>query len=680
MTSVTPLSSHLDRYVECRRDVVRRSAIFFLISIALISSETKAQDSRYQTSRFDSAGIINAAQYPGATADAQIRAAINGSACRPRSSCTVDASEVLGTSGVATLSGPIAWSKPIRMIFGPAIYRWTGPAVSGGLFQPGAGADGSEITCRQMGPRAQGMAYGVVGKCVIDVQPGSGSMPIIGVPNTINLNGLYVHDISVAGNKHVTDFLQFNALSGDHVHVERVVATGVAARNIPIGWFINASGSTNGELNNWYIANNEIDSWSRGSNFSSSQFVGLVYLNNQQMGATGPMLNTKAASVGNAIIEGNIFQNASLTANTHAIALNCGGCRFSYNHTENLNLGTLAHGGGIVEVYVDKSDHLVLEGNLLGGGTVSSAYNPSIGLLVTSNATNYRIINSSCAGGAGSFAIACESIFDGVSQLYLGNDRTGVAQSPEPVPDWESNAHASNLVPDSGFSGHRWSVGSNQHFSVVPAAAPDGGGAAVQVATNSDTKDIVSLPFSVLTNHNYTMQVCYDATGVTSTGFLQAAVFDSSIKTQLASIVPVAGTRQCTFAGFNSGANHSSLVFLLQSTKTTIVGNKLIFWHPMVHIGNDFVAYSMGDAPEPLTGVTGPIGGRPLAAGACASGTATILGLTDTMDLHATPTVYPGDEFSWEAYASGINTATVKVCARVAGIPKPSTYNVRAIQ
>lgn len=79
-------------------------------------------------------------------------------------------------------------------------------------------------------------------------------------------------------------------------------------------------------------------------------------------------------------------------------------------------------------------------------------------------------------------------------------------------------------------------------------------------------------------------------------------------------------------------------------------------------------------------GTTGSIGGGALVAGACTSGTVSITGLTTAMDVHPTPSTYPGDGFWWEAYASAAGTATVKVCASIAGTPTASTYNVRVIQ
>ncbi len=82
-------------------------------------------------------------------------------------------------------------------------------------------------------------------------------------------------------------------------------------------------------------------------------------------------------------------------------------------------------------------------------------------------------------------------------------------------------------------------------------------------------------------------------------------------------------------------------------------------------------------APAPLTGTTGSIGGTALSAGQCASGTVSIAGLPASgARLTATPDTYPGDGFWWEAYPSAAGTATVKVCAVVAGTPAASTYFV----
>lgn len=81
-----------------------------------------------------------------------------------------------------------------------------------------------------------------------------------------------------------------------------------------------------------------------------------------------------------------------------------------------------------------------------------------------------------------------------------------------------------------------------------------------------------------------------------------------------------------------------------------------------------------------LAATSASIGGASLAAGACASGTATVTGATTSMVAQASPTTYPGDGNVWHAYVSAANTVTVKVCAIVTGTPTASTYNVRVLQ
>ncbi len=81
-----------------------------------------------------------------------------------------------------------------------------------------------------------------------------------------------------------------------------------------------------------------------------------------------------------------------------------------------------------------------------------------------------------------------------------------------------------------------------------------------------------------------------------------------------------------------------------------------------------------------LNGTTGSIGGGALAAGACASGTASVANSTTSMAVATSPSTYPGDGFFWHGYVSSAGTVTVKVCASVAGTPTASTYSVRVTQ
>ena len=97
--------------------------------------------------------------------------------------------------------------------------------------------------------------------------------------------------------------------------------------------------------------------------------------------------------------------------------------------------------------------------------------------------------------------------------------------------------------------------------------------------------------------------------------------------------------------------------------------------------GNFAIANSLTTPSISLTAYTSSsIGGSSLAAGACASTTVAITGLTTAMIVDTTPATYPGDAYFWKAYASAAGTATVKVCAAIAGTPTASAYNLRVIQ
>jgi len=91
---------------------------------------------------------------------------------------------------------------------------------------------------------------------------------------------------------------------------------------------------------------------------------------------------------------------------------------------------------------------------------------------------------------------------------------------------------------------------------------------------------------------------------------------------------------------------------------------------------------NVADAPTnpTLSGTSASIGGGALAAGACASGTASVTGATTSMVATSSPNTYPGDGAVWSSQVTSANTVTVRVCAIVALTPTASTYNVRVIQ
>jgi hypothetical protein len=109
---------------------------------------------------------------------------------------------------------------------------------------------------------------------------------------------------------------------------------------------------------------------------------------------------------------------------------------------------------------------------------------------------------------------------------------------------------------------------------------------------------------------------------------------------------------------------------------------------PSTSTTNDVVCYAdtsgtLKDCSKalPLSGTTGSIGGSALTAGQCASGTATINGATAGMlgSAAATDGTYQSG-YIVQTLGTASNTATVYVCAIVAGTPTAKTYNVRLIQ
>ncbi len=81
-----------------------------------------------------------------------------------------------------------------------------------------------------------------------------------------------------------------------------------------------------------------------------------------------------------------------------------------------------------------------------------------------------------------------------------------------------------------------------------------------------------------------------------------------------------------------------------------------------------------------LVARTGPIGGRPLAAGGCNAGSVGVSGATKSMVVAATPANDPGSGFIWQGFVSAPGVVTVRLCAIAAARPAASVYNVRVLQ
>ena len=82
------------------------------------------------------------------------------------------------------------------------------------------------------------------------------------------------------------------------------------------------------------------------------------------------------------------------------------------------------------------------------------------------------------------------------------------------------------------------------------------------------------------------------------------------------------------------------------------------------------------------SGTTSGIGGGPLGAGICTTGSVVITGAATTMTVAVSPAADPGTGFIWEGFVSASNTITVRLCNITSGAltPGSTTYNVRVIQ
>lgn len=90
-------------------------------------------------------------------------------------------------------------------------------------------------------------------------------------------------------------------------------------------------------------------------------------------------------------------------------------------------------------------------------------------------------------------------------------------------------------------------------------------------------------------------------------------------------------------------------------------------WHP--------------DSPPNLTGISASIGGAPLTAGQCASGSVAIAGAqTGMVGIAAASDGSFQAGFTVQVLGTASNMAMVNVCAIAAGTPAPKSYNVRLLQ
>ena len=110
------------------------------------------------------------------------------------------------------------------------------------------------------------------------------------------------------------------------------------------------------------------------------------------------------------------------------------------------------------------------------------------------------------------------------------------------------------------------------------------------------------------------------------------------------------------------------------TTKALRIGNG-----PVITSLSGAGAAGVASGPSTLSGTTGSIGGSPLKAGQCATGSAVVSGAGPRMAAVASPVSDPGDGFLWQAFISQPNTVMVKVCSIAGGTPRAIAYSVRVL-
>lgn len=119
---------------------------------------------------------------------------------------------------------------------------------------------------------------------------------------------------------------------------------------------------------------------------------------------------------------------------------------------------------------------------------------------------------------------------------------------------------------------------------------------------------------------------------------------------------------------------------VLADTATALAANGTNCAAGLYPLGVDASGNAESCTAVVLSGVSGSIGGGALGAGACASATVSITGVTAGMVGTAKATDGTDqDNYEVRAFGSASGVATVKVCAIGAGTPTAKTYNVRMI-
>lgn len=227
-------------------------------------------------------------------------------------------------------------------------------------------------------------------------------------------------------------------------------------------------------------------------------------------------------------------------------------------------------------------------------------------------------------------------------------------------------------------------VGSNSLVSTIESDTTIGlptGAAQVQTLSGSGVTSFGD----VNAQANSSSAVLTDSTQTFSVNLPQPFLSLNGVNAT-AEIGKVSGAAQGSFDAQNgitilgdAASQGNGLKFTINDTNQQFIFSNLLTCGYLSTDGSGIVNCATGQPALIVASAnTASIGGGALLAGACASGTANIPGVSVTDTISATPQTYPGDAVFWKAYMSAANTVTVKVCAAVAATPTASVYGVRA--
>jgi hypothetical protein len=340
-----------------------------------------------------------------------------------------------------------------------------------------------------------------------------------------------------------------------------------------------------------------------------------------------------------------------------------------------------------------------------GGTVVSIATGNRIlrdQIAITAEADNLGLGTATCVANSGAFfangTLVCDSMANtgnpvivfGQDEGYVGNE--GGYGKGTAVLFGATSGSSNNLLPDSEHAAGNvfWQPPTG---SLVVGHSPSNTGHTDYGFWNTGapltciTGSILSRPI-ILPAGTYNISAVLSTSGTTTTGctigFRGLSVHTPGLLTDLANqtankdwnfpqsftlTVPTSITFEMSFVGVNFPT-----------------GSFVEMWAPQLEQGAIMTAYKNTSTILPLTGTTGALPAGAIAAGTCATLTASIAGATSDMVAYATPasTTQLIAGLHWDtAYVSATGTVTVPVCNTTASSVTPNitpVFNVRVTQ